>query len=406
MEISNKNKMNRMFLFSSLALIGLFAASASPIPLYSNYTVRIDLTKSLISLTAVFYFVGCIISLIILSRLANYIGRKPVALTALILGLIGLAFLIAAEQPVMIIIARFFQGLSCGLASSVLSLLIVESGILKKSSLVTAISGSAIFLGLGIGGLLSGALVQINSNGASLVYWIILLFLVVCLVGIVFSNETLAERRKGALKSLVPNISIPDKAKPYALPAAFLFITSWSMGGYFQAYSSTVGAEIFNINSPLLAAIILSMYMIPNPIGIRIGQFFSRTRAQQVGEILYASSVGLLVVSFTLQSLILCFIAVLGAGISQGISYSSAMQNLLDNSKPEEKAGVLSFIYLLSYGGAALPSFISGRISSVVSFTDITFAYFILNVILCLLTLVFLKRMKKVSGRRKKDATY
>lgn len=395
MEKKEKKKMSLTFIFSSLALTGLFAASASPIPLYSTYTKQIGLTTQLISLTAVFYFVGCVFSLTVLSRLANHIGRKPVALIAVVLGLIGLLFLLNTDTPVMIIIARLFQGLSCGLASSVLSLLIVESGASKNRGLVTSISGSAVFSGLAIGGLLSGIIVQINSHSAFIVYWLLIAVLIISFFGIFLGTETMKEKSKGALKSLYPNIYIPAKAKKFAIPSALIFISSWSMGGYFQAYSSTIGTKIFNFDSPLLAAIFLVCYMAPNPLGIQISQQLDRITSQRLGVILYTFSVGLMLLSFSIHSLTLCILSIIGSGITQSIGYSSAMQNLLENSTPTEKAGVLSFIYLLSYGGAGVPSFISGKVSLFIGFGKITAAYFTFILVLSVLTLLVLQKLQK-----------
>ena len=387
----NYKKTTITFIFASLSLMFLFAASASPIPLYSKYRATIGLTTETISLTAVFYFIGCIISLIILSRLSNHLGRKPVALTALGLGIVGLLLLIGTTAPVILIFARFFQGLACGLASSVMSVFIVESSINKPVNLVTTITGSAVLVGLALGGLLSGIFVQFNSHGATMSYWILCGVLLLCFAGILFGEETL-ERRAGALSSLLPQIKIPKQGRPYIPSAIGIFAGTWAMGGYFQAFSSTIGGTIFHLDSPMVSAIILASFMAPNLIGSSLSGKFIKPTGKSAGMLLFILCISLMYVSFTIKNFTLFLLTIIIAGVAQGIAYTNAMQQLLQSSEEEEKAGVLSVIYFISYGGAAIPSFILGRLSGVLTFKQVTLAYVILVLILGFLAIITSKK--------------
>lgn len=186
-----KDKKIITLIFSSLAIIGLFASSASPIPLYSIYSHTIGLTTEEISFTAVFYFLGCICSLLFLTGLSDIFGRKITGLIALGAGIIGVLLLIYAKNGSFIIAARLMQGLSCGLASNVFSLSISESGEGKvHPGVVGLILSSAIFVGLALGGLLSGGVVQLNPSAAPLVYWSLFCYLTVTALGLILGVET------------------------------------------------------------------------------------------------------------------------------------------------------------------------------------------------------------------------
>jgi hypothetical protein len=52
----------------------------------------------------------------------------------------------------------------------------------------------------------------------------------------------------------------------------------------------------------------------------------------------------------------------------QGIAYSSAMNGLLNKVIKTESTGLLSIIYMVSYVGAGLPSFLSGKLSGIFNF--------------------------------------
>jgi MFS family permease len=66
-----------------VACLLLFAAGAAPIPLYGTYRIENGVTTDQLALAAVIYFAGAILTLLMLARLSDHLGRKPVALTAL-----------------------------------------------------------------------------------------------------------------------------------------------------------------------------------------------------------------------------------------------------------------------------------------------------------------------------------
>src|SRR5205823_14166175 len=63
------------FVAASLSFVAVFAASASPIPLYELYHRTSSVTKTDLSLTAVAYFVAAVTALHVFGRLSNHLGR-------------------------------------------------------------------------------------------------------------------------------------------------------------------------------------------------------------------------------------------------------------------------------------------------------------------------------------------
>ena len=56
------------FIGSIMVMVLVYAASSSPIPLYSNYQVILEISKASLSITAVTYFLGTVISLLFLEE--------------------------------------------------------------------------------------------------------------------------------------------------------------------------------------------------------------------------------------------------------------------------------------------------------------------------------------------------
>lgn len=362
------------FILATLSLILIFAASASPIPTYVRLQERLHISNGTISMTAVCYFLGSIISLIVFARLSDYLGRKTIALVTVSLALLGLFLLATLTSGTTLLLARFMQGLSCGLGASTLSILIIESGRDYPASLVSAIAGSSVLLGLAVGGLLSGTIATIAPYRPALTYVVLMLILSLALLGLFFSTETTIPRA-GAMHSLKPRLMLPPSIKGLLGPATGCFIATWALGGYFQAFSATVSQTVFKMNSPLIAAIVLVAYMAPNVIGSRLSDRFTTATGQLWGMSLFMVAVNLMGVGLFLKSFGLFLVMVIIAGVLQGIAYTTSMNGLLTPILQTESTGVMSVIYLISYAGAGIPSLVAGQLSKILNFYQITNIY-------------------------------
>src|SRR3954451_16246180 len=115
------------FVGAACSLVAVFAASASPIPLYELYGRTDGLSHADLSLTAVAYFVAAMATLVVLGRLSNQLGRRPVALAALAVTAAGTLLLTQVHSVAPLIAGRVLQGIGCGLASSALTAFVVDS---------------------------------------------------------------------------------------------------------------------------------------------------------------------------------------------------------------------------------------------------------------------------------------
>jgi MFS family permease len=68
------------FVAASSPLVFVFAAAGTLIPLYNTYRAEDGITNGDLATASVFYFVAAAIALLILGRLSNHLGRRPVAL--------------------------------------------------------------------------------------------------------------------------------------------------------------------------------------------------------------------------------------------------------------------------------------------------------------------------------------
>src|SRR3954467_268968 len=128
------------FAGAACSLVAVFAASASPIPLYELYRRTDGLSHADLSLTAVAYFVAVMAALVVLGRLSNHVGRRPVALAALAVTAAGTLLLTEVHSVAPLIAGRVLQGIGCGLASSALTAFVVDSAPPSPAWLASAVT--------------------------------------------------------------------------------------------------------------------------------------------------------------------------------------------------------------------------------------------------------------------------
>ena len=166
------------FLSAVVSLVVSFAAAAAPIPLYNIYRAEDGFTNAGISMAVVAYAVGTIGALLVLGRLSNHLGRRLTAIASLGLLLLGCLLLLNVHDIGTLLAGRLLVGVGTGLASSSLTSYIVDAAPSRPEWLASVASSQGPMLGLTVGAIASGALVQFGPWPRDLIYLVCVGFLV------------------------------------------------------------------------------------------------------------------------------------------------------------------------------------------------------------------------------------
>lgn len=269
-------------------MILIYAASSAPIPIYSTYQLMLHISKASLSMTAVTYFLGTVISLLFFGKVSDYIGRRKTITITLAVAIVGCLLFLFINSFSMFLVARLVQGLACGLASSCVAAYMVDTtpeGSMKLAAILT--SGSTM-IGLTLGSFGSASVVTLNTSLISWTYIIIVILLILCIFLITFSAETV-EEKEGVIKVIRPHVEMPYNTRKLFIPASAIFVGTWAIGGFYQAFSSTIAIEEFGVSSALLAALIFSSLMAPQILGNSLIKYIEDVKAQKLGMTLFLS---------------------------------------------------------------------------------------------------------------------
>ena len=189
----------RGLVIATFAFVTVFAASAVPIPLYSEYKGAIGLTDADISATMLMYLFGVVLTLFLSGSLSDAV-------------------------------ARAVQGVSCGLAMSAVSALVVDSAVGRYEGFGLAVAGCGALLGVMAGSLAVGFLSLVTQQHA-LIYWIMIALLALGAILIPAAPETVVSRvpLRTACK---PVIGVDAKLRGVLPIAACAYVASWGVGTF------------------------------------------------------------------------------------------------------------------------------------------------------------------------------
>jgi MFS family permease len=375
----------RGFIAGNLSLVTVFAASGAPVPLYESYRAEDGLTAADLSLTAVVYFAAVMLSLLTLSRLSDHLGRRIVSVAALIIAAAGSVILLGVHDVATLAGGRALQGVACGLAITGLASYIVDTAPEQPRWIAATTAASAPLVGLTIGALGAGALAQYGPAPRLLIYVLAAALLGLCTILMLTSPETVA-RKAGTWTSLRPRIRVPRSVRPLLPAAAAVYISTWALGGFYQAFSPTVAAEHLHTDNTLAHAALFASFMAPTAVGGPLTGRLSPVMAQRLGILAFAVAVTGVVVGLHAGAMIPVLIASAVAGIGQGASVTGSIRGAMAKTEPSQRAGTLAAVYLISYTGAAGPSLLAGRLSTRFDLSEIAIGYAALAVVACVVT--------------------
>ncbi|AET68663.1 arabinose efflux permease family protein [Desulfosporosinus orientis DSM 765] len=385
-----EKKQNRKkigFIGAACSLAVVYAASSAPIPLYNSYRQTIGLTNGDLAMTSVAYFVGTVITLLMFARLSNYLGRRPVVLVTLGLAMIGCLMFFYIHNAPMFLIGRLIQGFSCGLASSTVTTYIIDNAPESPGWIGAAVTSAAPMIGLAVGAFGSGALKQYGSGSLSLIFGILIVALAGCVVLITLSPETVT-RKRGAVASIVPQIRLPQNIRSLLPAASATFVGTWAIGGFYQAFSAPMAAEQLGTTNTMIAAAVFAGMMAPNVIGGSLAGRMKTTIAQRMGMSVFFLSLLVIIASLRAGAVVPFLVAGIFAGAAWGAAFTGSLRGILNKTSQEDRAGVLSTVYLISYSGAAIPNLIVGRLPKTINLFEIALGYGLLVAVASIITLV------------------
>jgi MFS family permease len=289
-----------------------------------------------------------------------------------------------------LLVARVVQGLSAGAA-----LAAVGAGLLDLDKTRGAVANAvAPMLGTGLGGVIGGLMVQFLPFPMHLVYIVLGVVFVAQAIGVLFIDET-ATLRVGALASLKPTIHVPAHVHGAMLIAVPVLIAVWVLGGFYASLGPVLVKTLAGSRSILLGGVALFVLAGSGALAVFLLQQRDAKSMLRVGMVALIVGVAMALGAVALHSIALFLVASAVAGVGFGTGFQGALRSVISRIEPQERAGVLSVLFVVSYLSPGVPAIAAGyRLSHHGDIVAISHELGFTVVVLALLALIGTLRQK------------
>ncbi|MES4908757.1 MFS transporter [Streptomyces sp. NPDC000395] len=136
----------------------VFILSNTATPLYVLWQKELGFSSGMLTVVFACYIVGLIAALLVAGVVSDRVGRKPVLLPALALGIVASVLFATAGSIVVLAIARLLSGVAVGSIVSAGMAAVTDVAGPDRKRLAALLASTAMVLGAGLGPLLAGVL--------------------------------------------------------------------------------------------------------------------------------------------------------------------------------------------------------------------------------------------------------
>jgi MFS family permease len=362
------------FVGAALAFVGVTFAAGAPSPLFVLYQQEWGFPAWVLTIAFAIYAITLLVTLLIAGSLSDHIGRRPVLLGALALEVVSMLIFLFAQDIGWIIVARAIQGVATGAATGTFTAAIVELAPAKHKKLGAVIGSTAPVGGLALGALITGAAVQFTAVPTVIVFSFLAVFFTLGIVVVALSAETVS-RRAGAVRSLIPRLSIPRAARAEFAAIVPVLIGTWMLAGLFLGLAPSIIRGVFHIDSGLVNGAIVALQPAAGAVtGFLLGRVNART-ATIGGAASVVVGVVISVSAIAFGMLPLLFVGGVLGGAGFGAAFSGALRILAPLAPTHQRAELFAGVYLVNYLAYGVPALIVGELIGVVGLLDAVIGY-------------------------------
>jgi MFS family permease len=345
--------------FRAVAAIAflVFAANAAVSPLYRIYQAEFDFSATTLTLLFAVYIAVLLVTLLLLGSVSDYVGRRRVMLAGLMVGAAACGLFLSAHALDLLFGARVLQGVAAGLLSGTASAALHD---LRPDGRATpVVSSAAPTGGQALGAIGASALAQYAFAPTHLVWWLILAAFVIGIVTVMLMPEP-GTIGPGVASSLRPKVSVPRAARGAFVAALPGLVGTWALAGAYLSLGPSLAAELLHSENLVWGGTLVFLLT-------GLGAAASVVLAKRDPSIVMlggylALIIGALVTLASVQTgtPAVLFVGTMVAGLGLGPAFTGAYRSTIALAPPEDRAGLIAAIYIVSYLATGIPTVIAG----------------------------------------------
>ncbi|MEV0638263.1 MFS transporter [Streptomyces sp. NPDC050619] len=312
----------------------VFVLSNTATPLYVLWQDRLGFSSGMLTLVFACYIVGLLAALPVAGVVSDRLGRKPVLLPALALGVAASVLFATADSVLVLAVARLLSGLAVGAVVSAGMAAVADVAGPHRRRLGALLASAAMVLGAGTGPLLAGILSETVPGPTVTVFLleIVLLALAVLVVWRMPLGRPAGPRAGAWIR--VP--SVPRAHRTRLLMGIAVFAPGITSTSFVLSLGPSLLADVLDTTSRIVAgATAFVMFTTATAVQFAVRRLSVRTILLAGAASVVAATL-LLAAAVQLSSAPLLAAAAILAGAGQGLGQLGGL-TLLGSHVPAER---------------------------------------------------------------------
>jgi len=343
----------------TVLLVLMLAASGVPSPLYRVYQEEFGFSSGVLTTIFGIYALALLASLLVVGALSDHVGRRPVLVAAFLLEAIAMVLFLVSDGVGWLLAARVVQGLATGALTSTLGAAVLDLQN-RERPLGAFINSASPGLGLSLGAVSAGLLVQFVPSPTDWVFAVLTVVFVLASVGTLFLLPETSSRLPGALASLRPQVHVPHAHRRPFLVALPVLVAAWALGGLYASLGPSLLVDVFGVDNHLAGGLLILALNGTGVLGSLALRRAEPTRALVLGAVIFAVGVAGTVASLYATSVTALFVAAVVTGFGFGAAFLGAVATVTAGVASGHRAGLLASIFVVGYLAFSLPAIAAG----------------------------------------------
>jgi MFS family permease len=346
------------FWIAGYAFAVTMAFSTVPAPLYVLYQARDHFGALLVTVIFAAYALGVIASLFLVGHVSDWLGRRRIALIAVVVSMLsGAAFLAWPSVPGLII-GRVISGISVGMLTATATAYLSELHAAARPGQPPAraeITATAANLGgLGLGPLIAGLLAQYAVAPLRLPYLVGEILMLAGALALMAAPETV-QRPHPRPRYRPQRVSVPAAHRSLFYAAGFAAAADFALFGLFTSLAPDFLAGTLHEHSHALAG--FTTFAVFGAAALAQIASSRATLHRQLGLGLSALAAGLVLVTLAvwLSSLAVLLVGGVLAGAGAGAAFKGSISTVISIAPAQARGEALAGLFLAAYIGLAVP---------------------------------------------------
>jgi predicted MFS family arabinose efflux permease len=302
-----------------------------------------------------------LVTLVFLGSASDYLGRRPVMLAALGLGAVACGLFLLAHGVGLLFAGRALQGVAVGLISGTASAALLD--LRPESGITPVVSSAAPTGGQALGAISASALAQYAPAPTHLVWWLLVAAFIIGIVALLAMPEP-GTVRAGIVSSLRPHVVVPHGARGAFAAALPALVGVWSLAGFYLSLGPSLALQLLHSKNLLWGGVLIFLLT-----GLGAAASAAVARKSPAGVMLGGCVTLIVGAVVTFASIetgapAALFVGTAVAGLGFGSAFVGAYRATVARATSDDRAGLITAIYIVSYLATGIPAVIGGIATS------------------------------------------